>query len=91
MREMNEVVAERRNASLGDEIVGRINELGAISETPEHLQSVQTSGSNNCASSPAFWPFLLGRYPCWKAETQPRSRPPADVPQPAVWNITPNE
>src|ERR1700732_4493712 len=25
------------NATFGDEIVGRINELGAISETPEHL------------------------------------------------------
>src|SRR5580700_1516606 len=25
------------NTALGDEIVGRINELGAISETPEHL------------------------------------------------------
>src|SRR6202167_1641784 len=29
--------ARAENAALGDEIVGRINELGAISETPEHL------------------------------------------------------
>ena len=28
------------NTALGDEIVGRINELGAISETPEHLARV---------------------------------------------------
>src|ERR1700691_4140469 len=29
--------ARAENAALGDEIVGRINELAAISETPEHL------------------------------------------------------
>src|SRR6187200_2118395 len=28
------------NTALGDEIIGRINELGAISETPEHLARV---------------------------------------------------
>jgi len=37
MSEMKEPGAGPRNASLGDEIVGRIDELAAISETPEHL------------------------------------------------------
>jgi allantoate deiminase len=33
----NAGTADPDNTTLGDEIVGRINELGAISETPEHL------------------------------------------------------
>src|SRR5580698_9667485 len=33
----NAGTADPDNTALGDEIVGRINELGAISETPEHL------------------------------------------------------
>ncbi len=37
MSEMKEPGAGPQNASLGDEIVGRIDELAAISETPEHL------------------------------------------------------
>ena len=37
MREMKEGTAGRQDYPLGDEIVGRINELAAISETPGHL------------------------------------------------------
>ena len=37
MSEMNAASAGLQTASLGDEIVGRINRLAAISETPEHL------------------------------------------------------
>jgi allantoate deiminase len=40
MSEMKEETAGRRNPSLGDEIVSRINELGEISETPEHLARI---------------------------------------------------
>jgi allantoate deiminase len=40
MSEMKEATAGRRNPSLGDEIVSRINELGEISETPEHLARI---------------------------------------------------
>src|ERR1700704_3823211 len=37
MSEMNAASAGLQSASLGDEIVGRINRLAAISEMPEHL------------------------------------------------------
>ena len=37
---MNVGIAGLQNASLGEEIVGRIDGLGAISETPEHLARV---------------------------------------------------
>ena len=44
MSEMNAAIAALQNpslnSSLGDEIVGRINRLGAISETPAHLARV---------------------------------------------------
>ncbi len=37
---MNAETAGLRQASLGEEIVGRIDELAAISETPEHLTRI---------------------------------------------------
>jgi allantoate deiminase len=40
MREMNEGRAALHVSSLGDEIVGRVDELAAISEAPEHLARV---------------------------------------------------
>src|SRR5882724_8353695 len=40
MSEMNAGVAEQQNSSLGDEIVGRIDELQAISETPDYLTRI---------------------------------------------------
>ena len=40
MSETKAAVAETRRISLGDEIVARINQLGAISETPEHLARI---------------------------------------------------
>lgn len=40
MTEIKTRTVTRENASLGDEIVGRINELAAISETPEHLTRI---------------------------------------------------
>ncbi|MBX9645862.1 MAG: allantoate amidohydrolase [Xanthobacteraceae bacterium] len=39
-----------RRSSLGDEIVGRINQLGAISETPEHLARVFLSPEHRIAA-----------------------------------------
>lgn len=39
-----------RRSSLGDEIVGRINQLGAISETPEHLERVFLSPEHRIAA-----------------------------------------
>ena len=40
MSETKAAIAETRLISLGDEIVARINQLGAISETPEHLARI---------------------------------------------------
>lgn len=40
MSEMNAESAGLQHSSLGDEIVGRIHELAAISETPEHLTRI---------------------------------------------------
>ena len=40
MSEMNAETAGRQSLPLGDEIVGRINRLGAISETSEHLTRI---------------------------------------------------
>lgn len=39
-----------RKSSLGDEIVGRINQLGTISETPEHLARVFLSPEHRIAA-----------------------------------------
>ena len=38
------------NTALGDEIIGRINELGAISETPEHLARVFLTREHRAAA-----------------------------------------
>jgi allantoate deiminase len=49
MSEMNASGAGHQN-SLGDEIVGRINRLAAISETPEHLARVFLTGEHRAAA-----------------------------------------
>ena len=50
MSEMNAETARLRDLSLGKEIVGRINELGAISETPEHLARIFLTREHRDAS-----------------------------------------
>jgi len=50
MHEMKEGSAGHRNGSLGDEIVGRINELAAISETPEHLARIFLTDEHRAAA-----------------------------------------
>jgi allantoate deiminase len=50
MSEMNAAIAGLQKPSLGDEIVGRINRLGAISETPEHLARVFLSKEHRAAA-----------------------------------------
>ena len=54
MSETNAAIAGLQNPSLnpslGDEIVGRINRLGAISETPEHLARVFLSKEHRAAA-----------------------------------------
>src|SRR6266436_154429 len=50
MSEMKEPDAGPRRASLGDEIVGRINELAAISETPEHLTRIFLTTEHRAAA-----------------------------------------
>ena len=47
---MNAESAGLRNSSLGDEIVGRINELAAISETPGHLARVFLTKEHRAAA-----------------------------------------
>ena len=47
---MKERSAGHRDASLGDEIVGRINELAAISEAPEHLARVFLTREHRAAA-----------------------------------------
>jgi allantoate deiminase len=42
--------AELQSASLGEEIVGRINELAAISETPEHLARIFLTREHHAAA-----------------------------------------
>ena len=49
MSEMKERIAGQ-NSSLGDEIVGRINELAAISETPEHLARIFLTKEHRAAA-----------------------------------------
>jgi allantoate deiminase len=48
MSEMMEATAA--NASLGEQIVARINELGAISETPEHLARIFLTTEHRAAA-----------------------------------------
>lgn len=50
MSEMKEIAAGAPSASFGDEIVGRINELAAISETPEHLARVFLTKEHRAAA-----------------------------------------
>ena len=50
MSEMKEPGAGPRNASLGDEIVGCIDELAAISETPEHLTRIFLTKEHRAAA-----------------------------------------
>src|SRR5258707_2441022 len=50
MGEMKEASAGPRQASLGDEIVGRINRLAAISETPEHLARIFLTKEHRAAA-----------------------------------------
>jgi allantoate deiminase len=50
MSEMKAGLAEHQNAPLGDEIVNRVNELGAISETPEHLARIFLSREHRVAA-----------------------------------------
>jgi allantoate deiminase len=51
MNEMKTKIAGSENPSLGDEIVGRINELGAISETPGHLTRIFLSKEHRAAAN----------------------------------------
>ena len=50
MSEMNAESAGPQNSSLGDEIVGRINELAAISETPGHLARIFLTKEHRAAA-----------------------------------------
>ena len=50
MSELETRIVTRENASLGDEIVGRINELAAISETPENLTRIFLSNEHRAAA-----------------------------------------
>jgi allantoate deiminase len=50
MREMNAPGAGQKTSSLGDEIVGRINRLAAISETPENLARIFLTREHRAAA-----------------------------------------
>ena len=50
MSETKAAVAETRLISLGDEIVARINQLGAISETPVHLARIFLTAEHRIAA-----------------------------------------
>jgi allantoate deiminase len=50
MSEKNPTAAGLREISLGEEIVSRINELAAISETPEHLTRIFLSKQHRAAA-----------------------------------------
>jgi allantoate deiminase len=50
MGEMKTDIAGPESASLGDEIVARISELGAISETPEHLTRIFLTEQHRAAA-----------------------------------------
>jgi allantoate deiminase len=50
MSEMKEASTGRHDGSLGAEIVGRINELAAISDTPEHLSRIFLTREHRAAA-----------------------------------------
>src|SRR3954452_2179231 len=50
MSETEAGIAGRKIASLGDQIVGRINELAAISEAPEHLTRIFLTQQHRAAA-----------------------------------------
>jgi allantoate deiminase len=50
MNEMNAETAGRHGRSLGDEIVGRIDRLGTISETPAHLARIFLTSEHRAAA-----------------------------------------
>ena len=50
MNEMTAETAGRQTISLGDEIVGRINRLGTISETPAHLARIFLTSEHRAAA-----------------------------------------
>jgi allantoate deiminase len=50
MSEMNAETAGPQTPSLGGEIVGRINRLGSISETPEHLARIFLTSEHRAAA-----------------------------------------
>ncbi len=50
MSEMNAETGGRQTLSLGGEIVGRINRLGTISETPEHLARIFLTAEHRAAA-----------------------------------------
>jgi allantoate deiminase len=50
MSEMTAETAGHQNSSLGDEIVDRINRLGKISETSEHLARVFLTPEHRAAA-----------------------------------------
>src|SRR3982075_890270 len=50
MSETDAGIAGLKTASLGDEIVERINELGKISETPEHLTRIFLTEQHRAAA-----------------------------------------
>ena len=61
MSEMKAKVAGPNNPTLGDEIVGRINELGAVSETPDQLTRIFLSREHRAAAELILgWMRLAG-------------------------------
>ena len=63
MSEMKAKIAEPQNASLGDEIVNRINQLGAISETSEHLARIFLTREHRAAANLILsWMRLAGMH-----------------------------
>ena len=50
MSEMKEAGAGPQHASLGDEIIGRINQLATISDTPEHLTRIFLTKEHRAAA-----------------------------------------
>jgi allantoate deiminase len=63
MSEMKAQIAEPQSAPLGDEIVNRINQLGAISETPEHLARVFLTSEHRAAADLILnWMHVAGMH-----------------------------
>ncbi len=65
MNEMKKEIAGLANITLGDEIAGRINALGVISETPEQLTRIFLSSEHRAAAD-----LLLG----WMRDAGMRAR-----------------